>query len=448
MRRLLVGIIAIAALILNSLMVQAAKYDFGGRTVRFVFHDATKEGLWGDPVGTAHFEQIEKEFNVKVEVVAMHYDDGSIINDLQQGLLAGTADGVYAVKLVDAYQYAKEGFFCPLTHCDIAPSIIDQFVDPELLKFQGEQYFFNTGATVIDLVRGRRAGFPGEALVWNKTKFEAYGLPNLYELVENGEWTWETFKQIAIEATRDLDGDGVTDIWGYAPYAYPWGFPEAHNWLATNGANVTTVDENGRVVFALDSPAALEALNFYQELHQLGVAYTKEPGYQAISNDKVLMAFCPMWTLFILENHSDELGLVPLPRGPRMDKHVFPAVSGEVYVFAIPATTKENPEALVALARALHYDSPEYIDFDSVPKLIEDAWAMSVRDYESLRCIVDWPYNIAYVTHESPAFIGTNFFYTWNEYNQRILKGESPASVVASFKDTAQAQLDSIFLQQ
>ena len=31
----------------------------------------------------------------------------------------------------------------------------------------------------------------------------------IYELVESGEWTWEKFKEIAIAATRDLDGDGL-----------------------------------------------------------------------------------------------------------------------------------------------------------------------------------------------------------------------------------------------
>jgi hypothetical protein len=55
--------------------------------------------------------------------------------------------------------------------------------------------------------------------------------------------------------------------------------------------------------------------------------------------------------------------------------------------------------------------------------------------------------NTTVLPYETAEFIGTNFFNTWNEYNVRILQGESPASVVASFKDAAQARLDEMFNQ-
>lgn len=443
-RSFVASLLVISLLLAGSLVVAAAQYDFGGRTVRMVTHDMTREGLWGDPMAQAHIENIEREFNVKIEVVAMHYDDGSVINDLQQGLLAGTADGIYWVKVGEAYQYANEGFFYPLTDLNIEQGIMDQIIDPDLLIFRGERYFFSplTG-TVVQLAARQRAQQPDfEGLVWNKTKFEQYGLPNLYELVENGEWTWDKFREICIEATRDIDGDGQTDIWGYSPYASPWGFPRASNWLVTNGADVHKIDEDGRVVFALDDPAALEALSFYQELQQLGVVYLDQPGYQAIVNDKVMMAIIRPWTLYIIADFEDDLGYVPLPKGPRMDEHVYPSVSSGLYAMAIPATTKEDPAALVALAQAMHFDTPEYLDFDGLDLLYEDSWGMIVRDYESLQYLIDGVFNTKIIKYESPVFIGTNFFNTWNEYNTRILGGESPASVVASFKDAAQAKMD------
>ena len=451
MRRKWIALLLVAGVILvGNMSALASEYDFGGRTVRIVTHDMTKEGLWGTPFAQAHFEEIEKKFNAKIEIVAMHYDDGSIISDLQQGLLAGTADGVYYVKVGEAYQYANEGFFYPLTEIDVEPCLFDEIVGIDVLSFKGNRYFFcPTTANVTQLAIGSFAQQPDiEGIVWNKTKFEQLGLPNLYELVENGEWTWEKFKEIAIAATRDVDGDGETDLWGYSPYASPWGFPRATNWLATNGADVTAVDESGRVVFALDSPAALEALNFYQELQLLGVVYTGQPGYQAIQNDLVVMAICRPWTFYIIEQFEDDLGYVPLPIGPRMNEFVSPMVSSGLYAMAIPATTKENPAALVALAKELHYDSPKYLDFNDITGLYEQSWGMTVRDYESLQYMIHSLLCTKVIRYESPTFIGTNFFNTWNEYNVRILNGESPASVVASFKDAAQAQLDSILLLQ
>ena len=67
---------------------------------------------------------------------------------------------------------------------------------------------------------------------------------------------------------------------------------------------------------------------------------------------------------------------------------------------------------------------------------------MVVRDYESLEYLIQGVFNTEFIKYDSSVFLSTNFFNTWNEYNSRILNGESPASVVASFKDAAQAQLD------
>ena len=94
------------------------------------------------------------------------------------------------------------------------------------------------------------------------------------------------------------------------------------------------------------------------------------------------------------------------------------------------------------MAQALHFDTLEYLDFDGLDLLYEDSWGMIVRDYESLQYLIDGVFNTKIIKYESPVFIGTNFFNTWNEYNTRILGGESPASVVASFKDAAQAKMD------
>lgn len=142
--RLVAVFVAVAVLLFCCLAAQASEYDFGGRTVRIVTHEQTKEGLWGTPFAQAHFEAIEKKFNAKIEIVAMHYDNNKqIINDLQQGLLAGTADGIYYVKVGDAYQYANEGFFFPLTEIDIEPCLFDEIVGLDVLSFKGEEYFLS-----------------------------------------------------------------------------------------------------------------------------------------------------------------------------------------------------------------------------------------------------------------------------------------------------------------
>ena len=47
-------------------MVAAAQYDFGGRTVRMVTHDMTRE-VCGAIMAQAHLENVESEFNVRLK---------------------------------------------------------------------------------------------------------------------------------------------------------------------------------------------------------------------------------------------------------------------------------------------------------------------------------------------------------------------------------------------
>ena len=44
--------------------------------------------------------------------------------------------------------------------------------------------------------------------------------PNLpYDLQAKGEWTWEALEDLAKRCTRDLDNDGVPDVYGIASFS-------------------------------------------------------------------------------------------------------------------------------------------------------------------------------------------------------------------------------------
>jgi len=77
-------------------------------------------------------------------------------------------------------------------------------------------------------------------------------------LQENGDWTWEKFAEIAQMATRDEDGDGENDLWGLAIQGHNLYSPL----ILSNNANIINFDENGRAIYALDDPNAIEALQF------------------------------------------------------------------------------------------------------------------------------------------------------------------------------------------
>ena len=157
-------------------------------------------------------------------------------------------------------------------------------------------------------------------VAYNKTLFEREGLPDLYELYLDGEWTWEKATEIAVKATQDIDGDGVIDVWGIVD-ARPWDMAVA------NGATMTGVDETGRVVFIADEPAYLEALEqCYQWWTELGVqmpSYGSGDLSNTFRSGRGAMYFSvPAHGLSdLMENMADEWGIVPFPKGTEADQH-------------------------------------------------------------------------------------------------------------------------------
>lgn len=78
---------------------------------------------------------------------------------------------------------------------------------------------------------------------YNKTLFGQMGIKTPMEYFEEGNWTWDTFRDIGLQMTGDTDGDGVNDIYGFG-----WWDGIYTQMLATNGIpsiNYTSGDGGG-----------------------------------------------------------------------------------------------------------------------------------------------------------------------------------------------------------
>ena len=95
-------------------------------------------------------------------------------------------------------------------------------------------------------------------LAFNLQMVEDANLEDPRDLVERGEWTWEKFREYCKVLTKDTDGDGNIDVYGFG------GWPGDYfmNFVMSNGTNVAaTVTEN------LSSPEVGEVLQFIQDLN-------------------------------------------------------------------------------------------------------------------------------------------------------------------------------------
>lgn len=92
-----------------------------------------------------------------------------------------------------------------------------------------------------------------EAFFYNADLFEAAGLKT-----PNGSWGQDEFIAAALKLTRDRDGNGVTDQWGFTS-----GNVWTHVWRA--GGSIWDNDSAPRRS-VLDSQQAIDGLRFFQDL--------------------------------------------------------------------------------------------------------------------------------------------------------------------------------------
>jgi len=166
---------------------------------------------------------------------------------------------------------------------------------------------------------------------FNKRLFREAGLdPNLpYDLQKAGTWTWDTFLDICKKLTRDINNDGIIDT-----YAMPGDLSTEILDALVSGNGATYVRKNDRTGLlenASNTPAFIEAVQFYMRLRDEGVMKAKPKGDNVpwnwhipeFNDGKVAMRIDQQYLATNdLRNMRDEWGMVLPPKGPRSRNYV------------------------------------------------------------------------------------------------------------------------------
>jgi len=145
------------------------------------------------------------------------------------------------------------------------------------------------------------------ALYYNKDLFREAGLDP-----EHPPTNWEEYFEYAKRITKDIDGDGVPDVWGNAGQVNVWMFG---NLLIQNGGSF--LSDDGESV-AFNSREGIEALAFMKKMLADGVGFVAS-GYE-YQNDflagKVgMIEGSTVSIAFMKGKYSFEMGIAPIPRG-------------------------------------------------------------------------------------------------------------------------------------
>ncbi len=287
-----------------------AAYDFGGRVFRIgSYYDMTPDPQ-SNAVNAALSERIayvEDHYNCTIEFVDLGED---YVDDYTTSVLAGdpVCDVGYAITTTVLPTLIEGGIAYPIS--DLGVIDFDSYKwrqdVVEAGSYKGKNYTMLLADPEI------RYG-----IFWNKTLFNEYGLPDLYELYENGEWDWAKFKDVAAQANVDKDNDGVIDIYGFNARA-----DLAWCYLYSNEAYIAEKTDTG-MTLDMDDPRIIDALTAYSD-------FTSTVDYRPIDwsvdewdslilsfqNGTSMMCLEEFWISYMYLNEmSDDWGWVPFPKG-------------------------------------------------------------------------------------------------------------------------------------
>lgn len=198
-------------------------------------------------------------------------------------------------------------------------------------------------------------------LSYNKTLFEQFGVKTPMEYFQEGNWNWDTFREVALEMTGDTDGDGENDVYGFG-----WWDSFYVQMLAANG--VATIDYTGeKVISNYQTAAATEAFEFLQNGYTSDKFIMMPDGdsfISAMKSGKLAMACEYGFAAITAYNCDYEIAWAPLPNGPSGAPY---DCGGALNGFVIPVTAA-NPEGAAAFARMAYEAKHEHDNVQLVEK--------------------------------------------------------------------------------
>ena len=127
-----------------------------------------------------------------------------------------------------------------------------------------ERKFMTIGGQIYGCCAGKSE--PRNCVYFNKRVLEEAGIDwnSLYDMQQNGTWTWSAFENLLAATTQDTDNDGIIDVYGVLGDSD--GFAICS--VFSNGGEFFSFDASGNLYPAMGSDAAVEALNWAKDIQQ------------------------------------------------------------------------------------------------------------------------------------------------------------------------------------
>ncbi len=361
--------------------------DFGGETITFVYpagYDMVDTD-GSDPFLVRRSERMAELGELYNCTIEQKEGKGTYWSLMANSIASGSPYGHVMITQENyILEWFKAGAIADLssameaTGIDFTDSRYSQTVR-KATRFDGGQYAFSD------------APLNPTGAMWyvNLTIFDRDQLGDVYEMIENKEWTWDKVEEIATKATKTAS-DGTVTQWGLSGYQH---YQFLLSLAQSNGSGIANFDDDGNPTLTLNDSAALTA---FQTMYDWAV--TKRianinDGSATINeymnefctgNTAITVAGNKLLQIAEESGFEDEIGVVYCPIGPEMDDYVVSTACGQMYF--IPKTYESMTTELLLLCDEIFapYDDATQED------LIIEKYAQRIGDNEdSMNVYID-----------------------------------------------------------
>lgn len=348
--------------------------------------DIDAEAETGEAINDAVFRRnsvIEERYHV---TVSMDLQNNAHVN-LKKAVNAG--DDVYSLvhlKVGDATGMVSNGYYYnirSLPYMDLTKPWYDQN-SIEALDYKGKLYMISTDITTEE----KNAT---TALLFNKQIAQQFDLPDMYQMVLDGEWTFDAMQEVYRGITADIDGDGkmtLNDRWGFLGAR-----DLAGCMYISGGGTYISRDDNGDLYDSFPSEYNITLVqkiqsimcdteNFYN--HHSGTQQaeaTDDTGYCALFHDgKGLFYWARFDDVLVLRSMDADFGILPIPKYAESQESYLSLVSPYTSSLMSVPITISDPERTGILIEALAAESKYTLQPAYYEKALK---GISLRDSES-----------------------------------------------------------------
>lgn len=375
--------------------------DFGGATYTIYAREDFEWGtemyvdeLTGEIVNDAIYNRsrnVDERLNVAITQVTapgIWGNETSFNEAIRSAVMAG--DSSY--QLVAGYAYfitalATDGLFMNLLdvpHIDFEKPWWNSNLRDELTLY--DQLYFACGDLSLTLLSSTFCMF------FNKDMADRYSVPDLYETVESGEWTYDNMYSLTEGISVDLNGDGVMDENDEYGLDMPIG-NQCDLLFAAFDQPLTAKNTDGSISIRMGDAKAQDIADRMMEIFAKNVGAFcirdasggDESHYAPFREGRSLLVVASLnFAERTLRNLDLSYGIIPFPKYDE-NQEKYQTISQDAYsLFCVPLTAGDA-EMIGAVTEALAFDSyqnvtPAYFESAMKAKYSQDEASARMLD--------------------------------------------------------------------